>query len=121
MTRVIAILFDVVKTPSFLIFYIAAIILGIILAIKNGFNEKNRLVTGSLVPLAVIVLDTILLTWGGVHPELGKYVILKMAIYIIQLISLVVMYSIYAKYQPSNWVISIFVVVSVEECHYMLS
>ena len=113
MTRVIAILFDVVKTPSFLIFYIAAIILGIILAIKNGFNEKNRLVTGSLVPLAVIVLDTILLTWGGVHPELGKYVILKMAIYIIQLISLVVMYSIYAKYQPSNWVISIFVVVSV--------
>ena len=113
MTRVFAILIDVVKTPSFLILYIAAIILGIILAIKNGFNEKNRLVTGSVIPIAVIVIDTILLTWGGVHPDLGKYLILKMAIYIIQIISIVVMYSIYTKYQPSNWVISTFIVVSV--------
>ena len=113
MTRVFAILFDVVKTPSFWILYIAAIILGILLAIRNGYNEKNRLVIGSLVPLAVIVIDTVLLTLGGVHPELGKYVILKMAIYIIQLISIVYMYNIYMKYRPSSWVISIFIVASV--------
>ncbi|MBR6402849.1 MAG: hypothetical protein IKS48_05650 [Eubacterium sp.] len=113
MNNFFTILFGVVKTPSFLILYVAAIILGIILAIKNGYNEKSSLIAGSLIPIGILVIDAVLLTWAGEYPDVNKYLIVKMVIFIIQLISIGAMFNIYSKYHPSNWVITVFIIVSV--------
>ena len=113
MKDIFTIFLGVVKTPSFLILYAAAIILGIILAYKNDLNEKGRLIAGSLIPVGVLVVDTILLTFAGTYPDVSKYMLVKMIIFIIQLVSIGAMYNIYAKYHPSSWVITVFIIVSV--------
>ena len=97
MKDIFTIFLGVVKTPSFLILYAAAIILGIILAYKNDLNEKGRLIAGSLIPVGVLVVDTILLTFAGTYPDVSKYMLVKMIIFIIQLVSIGAMYNIYAK------------------------